>query len=206
MYNGKCLYTEDIIANALIAKAEIQGVRIITPHELEEYAKTCQHIAKTRHNCDVTYGLTQSYINETKQHYADYFLFHTNGNIEILPGIDTVQLRRKFRPSLSIDTIRCYTDASECFRPGNQNMDHMVLDKTTHADWCEQTTVYMLLTTDKRVEFYDIVNRNQAKGLLKNLAPGSQLYCITAHNDKPRPLIVTDIMALTHKLQELIGY
>ena len=207
MYQNIKLFTEDIIANALIAKAELQGIRIVSMPELEEYAKTCQHICKTRHNIDVKYDLGYCSINEamTEITHDKFFMRHTNGNIEIRPGVTTTDLRHKFRPYQSIDMIRCYVDAGECFRPGNLETEHMVLGKTDGTDWTEQTTLYMLLTKDKHVEFYDIGNRPQAKGLLAKLVPGSELYCIGVSGGKPMPYIVTDIRPVMKKLQELAG-
>ena len=205
MYQNMTLYAEDLIANALVAKAEIQSVRTINEQELEEYAKTCRHICRTRHNVDVRYELDHFSVNQALERYSEFLMRHEDGSFGIRPKISTTDVKRKFRPYLSVDMIRCYVDAGECFRPGNLETEHMVLNKTDGVDWMEQSATYMLLTKDGRIEFYDVSNRPHAKGLLKNLVPGSELYCITISGGKPMPLVVTDGQGLIRKLKEIAG-
>ena len=100
---------EDLLANALIEKIERKQGRDVSISELSMYGKRVAKWWDTNRGIVVTVLDSYYDINRVLLKYPDYFIRHFDSNgemsIYLKAGKKSVDLRKEFRPHLSVDAL-----------------------------------------------------------------------------------------------------
>lgn len=112
------IYIEDLVANALIQKIELKHSREVEFSELSEYGAKLVNWWSKKKQIHVTVLLSKYYTDKMLFNYSDFFSVgtrNTEGRQEVVirlkEGKTAEDLRRTFRPYLSVDMLLSFIQA-----------------------------------------------------------------------------------------------
>lgn len=108
---------EDLVANALIQKIEQDHVREVRFSELSEYGSRLVSWWSRKKQIQVIVLLSQYDTEQMLLDYSDFFSIHMAGDedyiIRLKNGKTVEDLRKTFRPYLSVDMLLSFIEAYE---------------------------------------------------------------------------------------------
>lgn len=109
------IYMEDLVANALIQKIERNHVREVRFSELSEYGSRLVSWWSRKKQIHVTVLLSKYDTEQMLFNYSDFFSIRMAGGkdyvIRLRSGKTVGDLRKTFRPYLSVDMLLSFIEA-----------------------------------------------------------------------------------------------
>lgn len=111
------IYMEDLVANALIQKIERNHVREVRFSELSEYGSRLVSWWSRKKQIHVTVLLSKYDTEQMLFDYSEFFSIHMAADedfvIRLKDGKTAEDLRKTFRPYLSVDMLLSFIEAYE---------------------------------------------------------------------------------------------